>query len=60
MVGREILHHLISKRRNKLREIFRTSDFSVDKSGCSVVIKMKNWNSKAEKEIRDEFETLIS
>ena len=60
VVGKEILDHLISKRGNRLREIFRTSDFTVDKSRCSVVVKMKNWNSNAEKEIKDEFETFIS
>ena len=60
MAGKEILHHLISKRRNRLREIFSTSDFDVDETGCYVVVKMENWNSAAEETIRDEFEKLSS
>ena len=60
MAGKEILHHLISKYRNRLREIFRTSDFTVDNAGCSVVVKMEKWTSDVENKIRNQFETLIS
>ena len=60
MAGREILHHLFYKRRERLLKLFKTSDFDLDETGCSVVVKIENWKSDAEKGIRNEFETLIS